>query len=242
MTTKNPVFVSKNSSSSNLSRLALLAGAAAALPLAASADSIIYSGPKNIVGDANAMTGVNTIDVDGNSASAFTFTATSGEFAKDVYVTPSGNMTAYLAPNSTAGTDPTPLSEGQEIGSSGTYATGNGTLSKTGIEYDDYNWPANGTPAFLGVTFKDTSPSVGTSSSGVYYGWIEVGAQTNNDDATYDILGWAYYNNGDSIEAGQIGPNQFVQNPVPEPSSLALLSLGAAGLLALRARRRSARA
>ena len=240
MTTKNPVLVSKNFSSSSLSRVALLAGAAAALPLAANADTIVYSGPQNIVGDANGSNGdqTHTVNVDGNSASAFTFTASNAGIEKTVYVTPSNSATGYLVPS--PGADPTPLSEGQIIGSAGTYVTGsgsNGTLSAKGYFGDDSNWPATGTPAFLGITFRDAA-----LGSDTYYGWIELSATTSESDAKYDILGWAYNDAGNSIEAGQIGPDQFVPNPVPEPASLALLALGAAGLVALRARRKSGRA
>ncbi|MGH9638766.1 MAG: PEP-CTERM sorting domain-containing protein [Bryobacteraceae bacterium] len=221
MTTKNPT------------RVALLAGIAAALPIAAHADAIIYSGPQTITRDANDSPPNYTVNVDGNSASAFTFTAedvAAGPYSLAVvYVTP-GSGNGYVASSSAQGTDPTPLMLGEPIGGSSTFSSGGeGTLSKTSNYFgNDYNWPADGSPAYLGVSFIDSA-----LGSGTYYGWIDVEAQT--DDATFTILGSAYNSTpGGSILAGQT-------SSVPEPAPLALLALGAVGLLALRARRKSAR-
>jgi len=241
LTTKHPRLVSKNLNSPALSRVALLAGAAAALPLAAHAD-IVYSGPQDITGS-SAGDGVTndsdyTVNVAaGESASAFTFTANDTNETlynlKQVYVTPAaGNM--YIADPSN---NPAALSAGQAIGNSGSnFITGQGTL-----QYTDFsgvsspsggNWPSNGDQAYLGIEFTDNNPSVGSSLNSVYYGWIDLGVETGID-ASYTITGWAYENDGDPILAGA--------GQVPEPSSLALFALGAAGVLAVR-RRKLARA
>lgn len=243
MTTKNPA-VSKSCTTSKVSRLAILAGAAAIVPLTAHADSIVYTtAPSNANGDANGSNGDQTFNVDlvaGDSNSEFTFTATESELYGKVYVTP-GPSGAYLAPSaSSAGADPIPLTAGSVIGpSSGSYVTGNGTLTKSGVEYNDYNWPSDGTYAYLGVQFTDSNPAAGTSPNGTYYGWIDVSAPAP-DDTTFNISGWAYCSSGGSINAGQTSGS--CGSLTPEPTSLGLLALGGLGIAAVRARRKKARA
>jgi hypothetical protein len=76
-----------------------------------------------------------------------------------------------------------------------------------------------GNPQYLGVRFK-----LDENAAEDYFGWIGVDI-TSADDLTGVVTGYAYENvAGVGIEAGA----------VPEPAGLALLALGAAGLLARR--------
>jgi len=239
LTTKNPA-VSKSCASSKVSRLALLAGAAALAPLTAHADSIVYTNaPANATGDANGSNGDQIYNVDlvaGDSNSEFTFTATHQELYGKVYVTPGPTGTYLAASGSSAGADPSPLTSGSVIGpGSGSFVSGNGTLTKSGVEFNDYNWPSDGTYAYLGVSFQDSNPAAGTSPNGTYYGWIDVSAPAP-DDTTFTISGWAYCSSGGTINAGQTSGS--CGSVTPEPTSLGLLALGGLGIAAVRARRK----
>ncbi len=71
---------------------------------------------------------------------------------------------------------------------------------------------------FVGVKFDLSGAS--------FFGWI--GLEVEQHRLTGRVTGWAYEDTGDPIRAGQ----------VPEPSPLALLAMGAAGIAALRRRTR----
>jgi hypothetical protein len=75
------------------------------------------------------------------------------------------------------------------------------------------------TGKFIGLQF----PSGGDN----YFAWIRV--NVNNEAGTFTIVDWAYDSSGAPIVVGA----------VPEPSTLGLLAAGAAGVAALRRRRRS---
>ncbi len=75
------------------------------------------------------------------------------------------------------------------------------------------------TPGYIGVRFD---PAGGSEW---LYGWIHIDSVAG-DYTSYHIDGYAYETDGGSIVAGA----------VPEPSSLALLALGAAGVRFLRKR------
>ncbi len=74
-----------------------------------------------------------------------------------------------------------------------------------------------GTPGYIGVRFD---PAAG---SDWLYGWIHIDSVAG-DYESYHIDGYAYETSGGSITAGA----------VPEPTSLAMLACGAAGIFAIR--------
>lgn len=91
---------------------------------------------------------------------------------------------------------------------------------------------AGGTSGFLGFRFFD---------SGWHYGWAELAVSDN----LFDIGRWAYetvadvgvVTGSDSSLAPALAVAPNAPQNVPEPGTLALLALGAAGLAAFRARR-----
>jgi hypothetical protein len=80
--------------------------------------------------------------------------------------------------------------------------------------------PASGN-GYLGIEFD--------ISGGTHYGWIEVSLSTDPEQAI-ELVKWGYNDEaGESIEAGQI----------PEPTTMALLACGAAGLMAKRRKKKA---
>jgi hypothetical protein len=85
--------------------------------------------------------------------------------------------------------------------------------------------PTNGT-YFIAFDVQDQ-----LNSNAVYYGWMNVtveGVETM-DPISFTLNSWAYDNTGASIKVGQTAS-------IPEPSAMALLGLGAMGLIARRRR------
>jgi hypothetical protein len=65
-------------------------------------------------------------------------------------------------------------------------------------------------------------------ADGTHYGWAQVSANVDADSATFTLIDWAYQDVPNAeIKAGEGAV-------VPEPSALALLALGAAGVAAVR--------
>lgn len=98
------------------------------------------------------------------------------------------------------------------------------------------------------LLFSDNTPGqfgfMFTSGSSTYYGW---GTLTVQPGANRFTISEAYYNSvaGAGINVGEV-PVAAVSEPsvtlatVPEPSNMALLAIGSAGVVAWRARRRQA--
>lgn len=210
-----------------VSRTALLAGAALALPIAANADIVFDPTVQTITSSTTDSTGFLTV----NGINEFLFTASVGTFTDSVGPVASG--AAYVG---TPTNVPTALTAGTQIGPASIFQTGTGVLQTTGPVFQKGPWPADpNTVAYLGVEFL--------IGSDLHYGWVGLSACTPelfNDChggkkdagvATIQITGFAYENTvGAPIAAGA----------VPEPSQLPLLALGAAGVAALRARRKRA--
>jgi hypothetical protein len=93
---------------------------------------------------------------------------------------------------------------------------GDGLINTGGDDENSGLFPTDGTTVkYAGVRF--------TVGSDVFYGWVGLSLNDpKSDQSSGTITGYAYENTaGQAIAAGA----------VPEPSGLALLALGAAGLL-----------
>ncbi|NCD35087.1 MAG: PEP-CTERM sorting domain-containing protein [Spartobacteria bacterium] len=95
---------------------------------------------------------------------------------------------------------------------------------------------ANFNPVKTNLNFNGTTASTGYIGfkSGSNYGWAKVEVLGGG---SYRINGWAYEDSGASILAGDQGGGGG--SSVPEPSGLALLACGAAGIYALRRKRKT---
>jgi hypothetical protein len=86
-----------------------------------------------------------------------------------------------------------------------------------------------GMRAFLGLRFDGPGDDL-------YYGWADITLQTKE---WVTLHGYAYEDSGGPIVAGDTGLGP-TDGAIPEPSTLALLALGAAGLAIMRGRKKRA--
>ena len=193
----------------NLTRYAVLGGAALALPIAGHA-SVVYSGPQNVTVDSSAP---YTVNLDGSN-----FAFSTGVWTAFDPAAPTANKLTYGNALVDGSGYARALNAGDMIGPTGTFNS-DIILSDTA---GNGNFPTDGaTFKYLGVEFTDPSNRTQTD-----YGWIQA-STTVNPSETIEVAGWAYDNSGAAIAAGQ----------TPEPSFVALLGLGAAGLALFRHRK-----
>ncbi|HUB79921.1 MAG TPA: PEP-CTERM sorting domain-containing protein [Bryobacteraceae bacterium] len=201
-----------------------LAGAAAlAAPAAAHAGTIDFVPVNQTI----TQPGSYVFNLSGPSAGDITLTAAPTTLGGDP-----GNIINFSTANGAAvaddggpfSADASALTFGETIDPT----TGNwGTSGKLG-DYDTVTMASEdgvwtpGMDAYLGFYFQGTG--------GPQAGWAEI--SMGAADASFDLISYAYETDANTpINAGE----------VPEPSTMALVALGGAGLLALR-RRRAARA
>jgi hypothetical protein len=133
----------------------------------------------------------------------------------------SGNPFVMLAPGMARGGDILKLKAGAPIGTKGNFQTFGIMESRSGRG----QW-TSAAAGYIGMRFLHTGKS--------YFGWAKVSNVTTEkgifatlDEVAVDTVP------GQTIDAGQT-------STVPEPGTLSLLALGAAGLFALRKRKLSA--
>jgi hypothetical protein len=196
------------------------AGALAVLPTSSPA-SVIYSGIRNLSVSSSSSTGFDRqieVDVDGDGLEDLgIFLASTLSFAAGSVGVIGDGSSFYaqrVGPGDTVGPiDPSWQLKGALAGVS------TGPLPVEGP------WaPPNETGA-LGFAFD--------AGGDVHYGWARARVEFNLPAgvSTATLIDWAYESQRET---------SIQQSAVPEPSTLALLALGAAGLAAVRARRKKA--
>jgi hypothetical protein len=210
---------------SRLVGYAALTGAALAAPVVADA-TVVYSGAVNIVIPLttagvylNVETGVNNVspaavpgwDVNPFSSTTFSWFAASPNASSGYIANFAGGSSATLVDNLPIGTA---VSVAQ-----GTWNFNN-AVETTGTTAFNLNSNNN----YVGFRFLN-------GASVVSYGWVQVHLGATLLDPSRAIIGYAYDNAGGAILVGDTGV-------IPEPSTLALLSVMAAGAVGVRAWRK----
>jgi hypothetical protein len=206
------------------------AGAATAVAGASTAEaSIHYSGPINQVINApnsqsSAVFHFNLAPGASFSPFFFRVNSVSGIAAIGVHGAVSGGLNGFhngaVYPYiSKLGAGVNPATHPFVTPGTSAFFAGYGTLAFRG-GYVNSQWLAAGV-GFIGLRFN--------TGAGVQYGWIRLNMSGATDNH-YTLVDYAWGDVGDAIVTGQI----------PEPGSLALLAVGAVGLLAWRRQRAKA--
>jgi hypothetical protein len=189
---------------------------------------IVYSGPVNIAIPlttagvyVNVVTGVNNPspglvpgwDLNPFSATVLSWFAATPNASSGYVNNFPGGTSATLVDNLAPGT---PIN-----GVSGYTWAANNASESTGPTAFNFNSDNN----YVGFRFQNEA-----AANQVQFGWVQVHLGATFIDPARSIIGYAYESSGASILSGATG--------VPEPTSLALLSVGAVGLTTYRRLRR----
>lgn len=198
-----------------------LAGTAFGVP-AAEAAPIYFDAPDTIY-RADATTPVVNVlfDIDGDSVDDYSLDLLGGTDAYAYWTSLGGNQVVTVLFDVDALTGGVVVGPGQYYGSDSKLAKAKASGTTGG------HWPNNLLdPRFVGLQFL-----IGGQT---HYGWARVGVDVDGTAGVAQgvVYDWAY---DDTAGAAITTPGTA---SVPEPSSLALFALGAAGVAALKRRRR----
>jgi hypothetical protein len=177
---------------------------------------IVYSGPVNIPIPA---------DIDGvylNILNGLTGTSDTSVPGWDINPYSASGPTSFNLWGWSASTWFRPLPSGPYPQAPGTLVDGTGNFSRPGGGTNIAPQVTLNAANYFGFRFQNEDTST------INYAWVEITFGPTSD--VRSITGYAYESSGAGIEIAA----------VPEPSSMALLSAGAAGLLAYRRRRNAA--
>lgn len=198
-----------------------LAGTAFGVP-AAEAAPIYFDAPDTIYRADATTPEVNVLfDIDGDSVDDYSLDLFGGTDAYAYWNILGSNQVVTSGSDVDALTGGVVVGPGQNYGSGGKLAKAKASGSTGG------QWPSNLVdPRFVGLQFL-----IGGQT---HYGWARVGVDVDGPAGVAQgvVYDWAY---DDTPGAAITTPGTA---SVPEPSSLALFALGAAGVAALKRRRR----
>lgn len=204
-----------------------LGAGAATLATSAQAD-IHYSGPLNFTGDTVYFDLLNTISPTSSPQSADNFelaSSNAGQKPGAYGLSGTGGAGSVAFSDTILANKTSKLNSGDTIGSSLQFSS-NGTLN-------DFRFLSSGEWQVGDIGFLGLEIAIDGQTD---YGWAEIqlnngGTMSDPTSGQFTLFGYAYDDSGKPIMAGG------TSSPVPDSgNSIALLLLGAAGVLALRSR------
>lgn len=208
----------RSSSALKKSSAYALASAALGVP-AAEAAPIYFSGSGTVYrADKTRPLSSTPIDIDGNAVDDYQLDlfVGSSEIYADWYSLDDNRVRS-------TGSSLIPALEGGTVIGPGQKFKAKSDLAKMNAGGFGGNWPNDLLdPRFVGLRFLIDDQT--------HYGWARVGVHLDFDDSVAEakLYDWAY----------ESTPDTAITTPLPEPSTLALFALGAAGVAALKRRRR----